>query len=457
MAAPPRWGACDEMLAHLDARCGWLTVPENRAFPRKRSIDLRLVILPARGPEAAADPVFFLAGGPGEAAGDYAVAMAEELAPLRAHRDLVFVDQRGTGGSNPLACEPEAGSAARFLPGPRALRRCARRLARRADLRQYTTTAAARDLDAVRAALGYGQIDLYGLSYGTQLAQVYLRLHGDRVRSAVLAAPAPLAAEPILFYARDAERALGRLRLDCAADPACAQAYPRLGAELDAVLERLGRTPVRVEAADPPGSAPEPILFDRAAFAATLRTRLYSTSAAARVPRAVHQAFAGDFSDMAHAALVIRRAHRGGWSDGLFLSVTCGEGVAALAPRAIERLSRGTFLGPGPLLEWRRACDLWPHGRPSPGFADPVRSEVPALLLSGGLDPVLPPYWGEQVAMFLPRGRHLVIDQAAHDLSAPCLGQMIARFVDAGTADGLDTRCANEIRRPPFALPAVKP
>lgn len=440
------------------AECGRVRVPEDRRLPAGRALDLFVVRLPASAPDPVPDPVFYLAGGPGEAAAETAADLPETLAALRPRRALVFVDQRGTGRSHPLAC-PGGGPDSRVdfsEPSPEEARACRAILERENDLRRYTTWDAVEDLDAVRQALGYGTIDLAGASYGTQVAQAYLRRHPDRVRAAVLFGALPLLPDPLLFEGRDAERALQFLFQDCAGDPSCAAAFPHLATETEEVLKRLRAKPVRVTVDDPSsaqGGARREVLLDLRAFATTLRTRLYSAKAQSRVPLALHQAYEGDYVPMARAMVAIGLRMNRRASLGMFLSVFCSETAPFLDPAAVQRLGDGTFFGPERTLAWLRACREWPRGD-LPGHAAPVRSGVPVLILSGRLDPVTPPYWGEQVAAFLSNSRQVVFAASSHFPDGACAGGLAARFLDQGSAAGLDARCAETETRPAFVLPA---
>lgn len=233
-----------------EARCGTLEVFENRATRQGRRIGLRVAVLPALGATPAPDPLFILVGGPGQSAIAPAQAFTSIFAGVLADRDIVLVDQRGTGGSNPLDCplsgsdDDPQGYMDDMLPvAP--LRECLRRLA--ADPALYTTPIAVDDLDDVRAALGYERINLYGSSYGTRAALVYMRSYPRHVRSAVLRGIVPTNMKVPLYYARDTQRALGLLFDECAADAACRRAFPDLPAKLAAAEERLKRGPVSVD------------------------------------------------------------------------------------------------------------------------------------------------------------------------------------------------------------------
>jgi pimeloyl-ACP methyl ester carboxylesterase len=454
IGAGARAGAIDLapcQVAGLAARCGSHEVFEDRRAHAGRRIALRVVVLPARAANPKPDAIVDLAGGPGAAATGEAPLFAESLAPLRAERDVVLVDLRGTGGSHPLDCDLGLGLLARPLSQP-ALAACRRKLEAGADLRLYTTAIAMDDLDEVRAALGYPAVDLLAHSYGTLAAQVYLRRHGERVRAAVLEGVVPPEADAFLSYAEDAERALAALLAACAAQPACRAAFPRPREELAEVLRRLAERPVEVPVRTGEGERTAAVALTRDLFAATLRVRLYSPRAAARIPRAIHRAYQGDYADMAHAAWAIDRAGRAGLSEGLMLSVDCAEGLRAITPAAVERRSRDTFLGPEPLLRRLAACASWPRGEPPNDLARPAASPAPTLLISGEIDPVTPPAGAERVRRGLPGSVHLVARGQSHSLEHPCIARTVAAFLAAGSSRGLDSSCLAELPPIPFEL-----
>jgi pimeloyl-ACP methyl ester carboxylesterase len=449
------------------AFCGNYEVFEDRAARRGRRIPLAVAYLPARSATPAPDPVFFLDGGPGNAATEAAAEIVKLLGPVLEDRPLVLVDQRGTGGSNPLSCDFGKRPAEPELFALDQVRACREKLSRQADLTLYTTPIAMADLDEVRAALGFERINLLGASYGTSAAQVYLRAHPDRVRSLVFLAPGPIDLRYPLFAARDVQRALDLLFDDCAADPACAAAFPNLRKDFAAVVARLERGPVRV--ALPPvasgsGSGrPEEIVLSLDLLRLTLPYRLYSTDAAARVPLALHRAARGDFTALARASHTIWRQTWAAPSQGLYLSVSCSEDVALLDPRAappvrpepdppVAEATRDTFVGDLRIRLHRSRCAAWPRGTLPPGYWEPVRADTPALLLAGQLDPILPPVWAEEVARHLPNSRLVVVPQASHWPVTPCTRGLIREFLAAGSAAGLDTSCVKATRRPPFEL-----
>src|SRR5690349_10715037 len=238
-----------------DAYCGSLKVYENRATKQGRQIDLNIVVLPALRADSQPDPLFFLAGGPGQGAAKLARVVREMFRRVQNDRDIVLVDQRGTGKSNPLNCDPdeEDDSLQSAMESPeQTLARLKGCMAKYdADLTQYTTTTAMDDLDDVRQFLGYDKINIYGGSYGTRAGLVYLRQHGEHVRTAILDGVAPTNMQLPLYFPRDTQRAFDFLIKDCEADAGCRKAYPDLGARTKALMERLEKSPPTVKVTHP--------------------------------------------------------------------------------------------------------------------------------------------------------------------------------------------------------------
>jgi len=443
------------------ARCGSYEVYEDRAARTGRKISLRVAVLPARSARPAPDPLFIVVGGPGQGAVTLAAPLAQIFGEVLGGRDVVLVDQRGTGASHPLDCklpgsdDDPQGYFGDMLP-VEAVRACRARLD--ADPALYTTPIAMDDLDDVRAGLGYDKINLYGSSYGTRAVLVYMRSHPEHVRSAVLRGIVPTNMRTPLFYARDTQRALELLFAECKADPACHGAYPDLAAQWQAVQERLAQGPAEVDV-ELPGAAGRRahLRLSRDEFNEAIRFRLYSEESN-QIPRFIARAFAGDFADIARLALRQRRlAAQGGLlSVGLYLSVTCSEDVAFIDPAEARRLAAGTFLGTYRVDQQVKACEAWPRGKLPADYLEDVVSSAPTLLISGVRDPVAPPSWGEQVARHLTRATHLVLPQGFHGLPDPCVTRLMNAFLIQGGPRGLDTSCVQEVRVPPFLLPDGK-
>jgi pimeloyl-ACP methyl ester carboxylesterase len=442
--------------------CGTLEVFEDRAAQAGRRIALRVAVIPAVTATPDPDPLFILAGGPGQAATEIGPTILPFLRRVRPRRDIVLVDQRGTGASNPLDCVDEAADPDDLqhlfsvIADPQLLTGCLARLD--ADPRLYTTPIAMDDLDDVRRALGYDTINLYGGSYGTRAALVYMRRHPEAVRSAVLDGAAPAAMKLPLHMAQDGERALRHALDDCAADERCHERFPDLEADLDNLLRRLARDPIPVRTRHPRTGAMVDLEISRDGFVSQLRAALYDPDVVSLLPLIVQRAAGGDFDPF----IALGAAFTGGIADsislGMFLSVVCAEDLPYISAAERSEALAGTFLGPVMLDAIEKSCAVWPAGELPPGYTDPVRSDHPVLILSGALDPATPPRWGEEVARHLSRARHVVAAGAAHNvLPRGCAADVVARFLEAGDAADLDLSCFDGSRRPPFFLDPAGP
>ena len=443
-----------------DAKCGTLGVFENRATRKGRKIPINVVVLPATGAKREPDAVFYFAGGPGSAATEDAPGIADILARIREHRDLVFVDQRGTGQSNPLDCTlfnptDQQSFLGSFFPVDD-IRKCREQLELNADLTLYTTEIAMDDLDDVRAALGYEQINLYGASYGTRAALVYLRQHPKHVRTAMLHGVAPTNQLMPLNFPQDNERALQGVLSECEADEACSKAFPQLKKNAQRVLEELLQSPAQVELQMPGSKDPVKLTLNRNLAAEAIRYMLYSPGGASRVPLVLHTAAQGNYGPLTRAALNFRRNIVATGSNGMYLSITCAEDLPWVNAKEAEKLGANTFLGDYRYRQQNEACALWPRAKIDSKYAEPVRSDKPVLIMTGEWDPVTPPAHGDAVAKTLPNSLHLVVNDGAHGLSGlngiECLDRLMTEFVERGTVKGLDTTCVKNIKRSGFAL-----
>jgi pimeloyl-ACP methyl ester carboxylesterase len=439
-----------------EVRCGTYEVFEDRGAKKGRSIGLNIVVLPALNPKHASDPVFWLHGGPGAASTQTAgAAKSDFLSGFRNDRDLVFVDQRGTGSSNPLDCDlgDSPNDLKSFLGEllPRNLvRECREKLEKTADLKLYTTRIAMDDLDEVRAALGYEKINLVAASYGTIAAQAYMRQYPDHVRAVFLLGVATPGVKQPLLFPRAAQHALDLLFVDCAADMTCRTAYPNLHQEFDTVLARFNSGPLSVELVNVTSKQKETVKLFRSSFVERIRLFLYTTTFARFVPLIIHSAFENDFTPF--EALSIRYNPPSIVSRGMYMTVTCSEGIPFISERDIIRETKGTFVGDGRVRSHIEACKDWPKGTVARNFIDPVKSSLPVLMISGELDGSTPPWFAGSAMKYLPHGRQISIRYYGHQTDSPCIWSILNEFIDKGSTVRLDTSCTQKITRPPFAL-----
>ena len=437
------------------AKCGTYEVWEDREARSGRRIRLDIAVLPAaRVRGRAPDPILILAGGPGQGA----VALASQVRPMFARlndaRDIVLIDQRGTGNSHPLDCDDdEEGLQSLFedtLPA-RLVARCLARLD--ADPRLYLTSIAVEDLDEVRGALGYPTLNLWGGSYGTRVGLEYLRRHPGRVRTLTLDGVAPASMKLPLSFAADGEAAFNRLIEACRSDKRCDRTYPQLRETTDAMRRRLARKPVRVAIQDPRTGDRETVDVNENVFLSGLFRPLYVAELASLLPYGITAAAGGDFNPLLAQNLEVADDIAENLSLGMHLSVICSEDVPRITAADLAAASRSLF-GRALVDDFIRACRLWPRGRVPDDFYQPVRADTPVLILSGGIDPATPPRHGELVAADLPNSRHLVAPQLGHGVSGRgCAPRLIESFIRKGDAKSLDGRCLERIPRPMFLLP----
>ena len=446
--------------ASVGAKCGTLTVYENRTTRHGRTIGLRVVVLPATGENRAPDPVFYFEGGPGASVVEGVPDIAAEDTALRRNRDLVLVDQRGTGGSYPLMCHfygpPDSLQSyfGDFNP-PADVRKCREKLSTIADLTQYTTTIAVADIDDVRTALGADRINLTGGSYATRFAQEYMRRYPNRVRTATLFGLVPPTEAIPQHFGLDAQRSLDAVIAECRGDSRCNAAFPRLAEEVRAVFERLSKAPASATIEHPQTRQPVTVKLSRDMVAETLRYMLYQSGATSLVPAAMHNAASGDFNWLARRAFRARSAPNGeGVFEGIYIAITCAEDLPFTDPAREAAEARNTFLGDYRMRQQRAACEIWGQSPVPADFRTPVKSNAAVLLVTGSYDPVTPPRYAAEVAQSLTNVVNIVVPFGGHGLRGlnglDCVDRLMRETIERGSVRELDVACVAKIRRPGF-------
>lgn len=443
----------------IDAQCARFDVAESPAEPGGRRIPLNIAWLPAQDSAGGTpDPVFFLAGGPGQAATEYAAQIDMALRDVRKQRDIILIDQRGTGRLSPLECrdgngralalpdaeEADAGAIAEYAA------RCAQALAGKADPRFYTTTQAIADLDAVRAALGVDRINLVGVSYGTRVAQQFAARFPQHTRTIVLDGVAPNELVVGGEFARTFERALDLQVAQCRKLPSCSKRFPQdLRTQLRALKTRLEAAPVEVEYRDPASAEVKRDMLTADTVVGLTHLFSYMPQMASLLPVVIDEADRGRYAPLMALAQMMTREVGGQMTRGMQWSVICAEDADRYRP---DPADADTVLGADMAQAFFAACPAWPHGTRPDGFNAPLRSNVPALLLSGEIDPVTPPSYGEQVLKGLPNGRHLVLRGQGHNVGGVgCMPKLVGQFIESADARKLDAKCLDTIGYvPPF-------
>ncbi len=449
-----------ELKTEVDPQTGYRTsrgtfaVYEDRESQTGRMIHLNVIILHAKGPGVKPDPIFPFSGGPGQDATESAQYYRGDW--TRDERDLVFVSQRGTGGDNKLDCPKAAddNNIQGYLdPLFRAdlFRECRDELSKRFDLTKYSTELSADDFNDLRRALGYDKINVTGGSYGTRMALVYMRRHPETVRTAILNGVAPIAFRNPLYHSSNFHEAIRALFAECDNDPECRAAFPNLEDEYLAILHRLEQEPAEVTVGNPVTKEPVTVRLSKEAFIEGLRVTMYAGRRNREVPHLLHRAFEGELRPFAEMALASERGIRKILALGMLLSVTCSEDLDRITEKDIVEIAAWTDAGDTRIRTQKAVCEFWPRSEISPDYGDPVSVDVPTLLLSGNLDPVTPPKWGEEAASHLPRSLHLVVP-GAHGVGGECLTSIQKAFLESGSVDGLDVSCTRALTPEKFRI-----
>ena len=441
----------------VEAQCGSLSVPENPAAPQSRKIALHIAWVPADdNAPTEPDPVFMLAGGPGQSAADTFPQVAPAFAEILKKRNVVLVDQRGTGQSNPLSCKEDEEAAKHdadagddVAQARRMAERCRDALVKKADLRFYTTTDAVHDLDAVREALGVAQIDLVGISYGTRVAQQYAMRYPQHARALVLDSVAPNSLILGNEFARNLEEALDLQFGRCGKVPACAKALGDPRSRLDALMAKLRSDPPTVRYRDARTGELREETLKPEHVAGLTRLFAYSPLAASVLPLQLKEASEGRYETLMAMAKMLRGTMAEQMAMGMQLSVVCSEDAAGF--RA-DPDAEDTLLGNAFARDLGAQCEVWPHGAMPADFHRPLTGNVPVLALEGEFDPVTPPRYGEEVVRHLGNARLLVARGQGHNvIGAGCMPKLVARFLDTRDARGLDAKCLATLPyTPPF-------
>ncbi len=450
------------MLA-VTAECGSLTVPENPAEPGGRKIDLFVARVPAISLNKQPDPLFLIAGGPGTSAVDMYTSSAGPFDRVRRDRDIILLDQRGTGRSHRLNCD--YGDQNLFervddVEVAEANRKCRDELVGKSDLRMYTTSIAVRDLDTVRRALGYAHINLFGNSYGTRVAQHYARRFPKSTRALIL--DGVVNPEVVLgpAIAVDAERALERILARCASDAACRKAFTDPSADYRALRAQLVAKPVKTTVSDVATGRPIHFDFTPRHLSAVLRFASYNDDQAALLPLSLHLAtHERNFTPLASQFRVFAHSLEAAFAYGMHNSVACSEDAPLIDSGKLDLVAlNATHMGAEQVQQLIEACRDWPRGVVDDDLHMPLKSDAAALLLSGADDPVTPPEYATLAQRAFTDSKHVIVAGHGHgQFGAPCVDRIIGNFVAAGTAKGLDTSCTEKLKPMPFFITLAGP
>ena len=426
------------------AECGDLRVFENRVTKQGRKIPIHYMVIRA-DQQPAREALFMFAGGPGEGSTSMTGTANGWARPVRATMDVVLVDQRGTGQSHRLGCSlgsntnPAEGFGQMYTR--ERVKACRAELEKDADLTQYTTDIAIQDVEDNRAMLGYSKIAVYGGSYGTRMAQTYMKRYPARTKSAVIDGVVPFDNAIPVRHAASAQQALDRVFASCAATPACKAEHPNLAADFQTLLKRLDAGPVKASVT-PRGGTPSPVMINRNDFGYAVRGIMYNGNPTNTIAGLIGRAVAsGDFSEFAQRYFDRQISFSQNLAYGLHWSIMCAEDVAYATDAEIKAGTENTFLGTYVFDEYTAACALWPRSKIASDFRTPAKVKVPTLLVSGHFDPVTPQQFADRIASSLPLAKQVVSPTTAHGSSSGCARAAVLHVITTGTLEGMPEGC----------------
>lgn len=433
-------------------QCGTLVVPENYAEADGTKININFVVLPAIDNSKEKQPLMFLAGGPGQAAAELSGQIYTGFNEIRKTRDLLLIDQRGTGKSHPLQCEesleldPYSSMPEDFSRAD--IEQCLAQL--KGDLSQYNSENAIRDFDAVRQALGHEQVHIYGGSYGTRAGLVYMRMFPASIKSVVLDSVGPIEV-PIGLFGKSAEQSFVKLLNNCQNDEKCAKQYPNLANEFAEVTAKLSLAPVSVEIAHPRLGTDIEFNISKDKFISTIQMQLYSMQTRSLVPLLIHQAYLGDYKPL--AGLIAQSEGGMGIYIGLHFNIVCNEDFPKITASMKAADVDNNFAKGMSLDMIGKACAVWPKYQPSADFYQTVTADIPTLIMSGALDPVTPASNGEKSDKNLPNSHHIISKNNAHIVASTTCGiSIVNEFLTLQSPKDLDESCLAEIPDESFML-----
>ncbi len=426
--------------------CGTFSVFENRQTNSGRKIDLNIIVIPAIHKNQSKAPIFCFDGGPGVAATNGASFYADSINFYRVEHDVVLIDVRGTGDSNPLHCRQlqfKEGLEQQFseMYPVHDVKDCYDSLSRLADLTQYTTTNMAIDIEEIRTWLGYGKINLFGLSFGGRLAQVYMKMFPASVENCVLWSPTTTSSRMPLYHAQYAEASLTKLFEDCKSDSLCNRTFPNIMAEFNDLVERGRKKPFVYPYKNQHGEIKE-VTIPLYSFHTKIRSLLYMPFGLRQIPFIIHESYLGNWQSFI-SLFPSESSYDDFIAEGLYLCVTCSEDVPYITKQQADSLTQGTFMGDYRIQQQKNACRNWTQGIVPDNFFEPVTLDIPTLVVSGYFDPVTPPSMAEQIVQHLTNGYLITIPTMSHTfdgLSNPeCFDKMVVDFFNKPDTRPADT------------------
>lgn len=439
----------------MKARCGSLKRPLDPTGAEPGQIELNVVVVPALNLTPEPDPFVPVAGGPGQSTVQFFAAYSFAFESVRRNRDILLIDQRGTGDSSRMDCPVDDEIVDGQYSSDETIeytRACLEQLP--FDPRFFTTSVAVTDLEAVRVALGYPPLNLYGISYGTRVAQHFAHRYPASTRTIVLDGVVPPQISLGPEIATESQKAIETILARCAETASCNERFPDVQETFKDVVATLDAAPVEISVPHPSTGRPENTTFGRSELAVAIRLLAYHPSSVALLPLLISEAGAGNYVPLASQYKMTMIAFSEALSLGMHNAVMCTEDIPFLDKAAIDYDSiRASYMGVLQLDALEAICSVWPAGLIDAELKAPLATDLPVLLLSGDADPITPPRYADMAAVDLGNARHLIGRYQGHgQIGVGCNSRLVAEFVAAADPASVDATCLERSFVMPFFL-----
>ena len=438
------------------AECSYLTVPQNYAEPQGVKLKLHIALIASSARKPQADPVVYLAGGPGQSASESFGQIAPGFREILKTRHVLLIDQRGTGLSHALKCNmPD--DVGLVTPDDATVRAMVRGClhAQDSDPKFFTTTDATKDLESLRVAIAAPQLNLVGFSYGTRVAQQFAMHYPNSTRSLILDGIAPNQLILGSEQAQALDEALAKQFARCVADKACFARFGDPAKTLSALEADLTANPREIEIDDPLTGKPVKLPLGIGALQGMARFYAYASETSALVPLLMDEAKHGRPQLMLAQTEMAGKNIGDAMSHGMQLSVLCSEDNEFLK---FDASNKNRLLGNEMQEMLSVQCQEWPKGARPKDFFQPLTGNIPTLLISGEFDPVTPARYGDIVLKGLSNAQHIIVPAQGHiNLGRGCIPKLAGEFLANLAPKKLDTECVKKITPAPFFLELTGP
>ena len=436
------------------SKCATVKMPLDHRGATSGDIDVFVAVVPALSSQILDDPLVIFSGGPGQANSEMGALVSMAFKSIREHREIILIDQRGTGKSTPLRCAEEDDDSV-YSPAKHSMfvQSCRSNFDFAAEY--FTMENVIADTHSILKNLGYEKVNLWGVSWGTRSAIHYLRRYPAHVRSVIADGVLPPDIGIFETSPKSATRALNKLYQACRLDEICTEAYGDIEGTINELVSKANKGALKYNGANPITGDPMSQDISLMTLVQNIRGILYTPQKTTMLPMALYKLNRGDgrafMALTSEGAMVSKSVYLGST-----LSLLCGEEVPRMTDARAKEIGAGHLTQDTYYQYWRAACKGWPSLPGDDDIHASIASDVPMMILSGELDPITPPSMGEHLAKSFKNSRHLVVRGVGHNVSYQgCIPKILGAFIKELDANDIEVECLDKMKRPAFSAPLV--